>query len=81
MTKRDPRIEHWDDERKIGNSLIVTLRNGWAFDPREREHVRGFDNAREANAAVKRAEVCRCPECRAHLYDEDAQSANETGAS
>ena len=41
MTKRDPRIEHWDDERKIGNSLIVTLRNGWAFDPREREHGDG----------------------------------------
>ena len=35
------RIEYWDDERAIGNSLIVTLVKGWRFEEKG-EHVRGF---------------------------------------
>lgn len=58
------KVEHWDDERSIGNSLIVTLAKGWAFDPRAGEHVRGFDTTKEARAAVKAAECCTCEECK-----------------
>lgn len=57
-------VEHWDDERAIGNSLIVTLRPGWRFG-QDGEHVRGFDSPREATAALARLWVCHCQECRA----------------
>jgi len=57
------KVEHWDDERSIGNSLIVTLKRGWAFDPKEREHVRGFDTRREAMADIRKAQRCDCGEC------------------
>ncbi len=56
------RIEHWDDEREIGNSLIVTLKRGWRFGE-EGEHVRGFDSKREALMEVRAAEPCYCSDC------------------
>lgn len=59
------RVLAWDDERGLGNSLIVTLNRGWQFgmDPRRPEHVRGFDSAREAREAVRDAVPCRCQDC------------------
>lgn len=57
------RIEHWDDERGQGNSLIVTLHYGWSFEPNAHEGVQGFDTVREAIDAVRTAHNCRCDEC------------------
>ena len=56
------KIEHWDDERSIGNSLIVTLKQGWRFSE-DGEHVRGFDTKREAMTDVRAAVRCGCKEC------------------
>lgn len=56
------KIEHWDDERGIGNSLIVTLKKGWRFEDRG-EHVRGFDTKKEAMQEVMAAQPCGCAEC------------------
>lgn len=60
------RVLHWDDERVIGNSLIVTLKPGFAFDGAngpDPEHVRGFDTVREAREAVREASPCACERC------------------
>lgn len=62
MIKRHKRIEHWDDERNIGNSLIVTLKTGWRFE-QAGEHVRGFDTVKEAMADVRQALPCACSGC------------------
>ncbi len=56
------KIEHWDDERELGNSLIVTLRKGWRFDS-DGEHVRGFDTKAEAMQEVRQVKPCCCREC------------------
>jgi hypothetical protein len=56
------KIEHWDDERDIDNSLIVTLKKGWRFDS-VGEHVRGFDSKREAMQEVRSAVKCTCMQC------------------
>lgn len=60
-----PRVEIVDDERSIGNSVIVTLRNGWRFND-EGEHVFGEDTPEECLAAVEtRVKPCACSECKA----------------
>jgi hypothetical protein len=66
VKQRHKRIEHWDDERSLGNSLIVTLIPGWKFsdDPLMNEHVRGFDTVDEAMAEVRSAISCNCLQCR-----------------
>lgn len=46
-----PLVEHWDDERAIGNGIIVTLRPGHFFY--DDCGVQGFDTQREASAAVR----------------------------
>lgn len=56
------KVQFWDDERAIGNNLIVTLNYGWRFGETG-EHVRGFDSEKEARQAVKSAAVCNCSEC------------------
>jgi len=64
--KRHKRIMHWDDERKDGNSLIVSLVDGWNFGDYS-EHVRGFDTVREAMDAVRYAQPCDCDDCKKGL--------------
>ncbi len=59
---RKAEIEHWDDERELGNGILVTLRYLWSFEPQEHAGVRGFDTPTEARAA--RAYPCRCALCR-----------------
>jgi hypothetical protein len=67
----------WDDERSLGNSLIVTLAGGWAFngaggpDP---EHVKGFDRVADAMTAVRRAAACTCERCRAAIAKVESPS-------
>ncbi len=60
------RIEHWDDEREGGNSLIVTLKDGWRF-PVAEGHVQGFDTVREAVNGLRESEPCECGDCRKAL--------------
>lgn len=50
-----PLVEHWDDERGIGNGIIVTLVPGYFFyDDRG---VMGFDTVREARTAIREVAV------------------------
>lgn len=64
------RIEDWSDERQIGNSLIVTLMPGLAFEDNNKPgacHVYGFDAAREAVIAINAAASCACADCAAAI--------------
>ena len=56
------RIEHWDDERECGNSLILTLKPGWMF-PDTECHTQGVDTVKEAIVALRDSVECHCPEC------------------
>lgn len=65
--KLDKKVMHWDDERSIGNALIVTLHKGWAFranNTSNAEHVFGFDTVKAAKAGVKSAGPCSCGDCK-----------------
>ena len=59
----------WDDERGLGNSLIVTLIYGKQFstDIGTSEHVRGFDTVKEALQAVRESVDCDCDICKNNL--------------
>ena len=54
-----------DDEREIGNSIIVTLNYGYEFgdDTFQAVHVKGFDHPLEAREGIKDAVTCQCDEC------------------
>ena len=61
--KRSKKVMYVDDERDIGNSLIVTLNYGYRFE--DEGHVKGFDDPEEAWEEVKHLTVkCNCEECR-----------------
>jgi hypothetical protein len=62
--KYHARVAYWDDERDIGNSILVTLVYGFHMGD---GHVIGADNVKDAVQAVKDAEVCECAECVANL--------------
>ena len=53
--RRHPRVEIVDDEREIGNGVIVTLRQGWSFDPWQDNRVAGEDTPRAAMELVRSA--------------------------
>lgn len=57
------KIEHYDDERSIGNSIIVTLKKGWRFEDHG-EHVRGFDTKQDAMFESRSAMQCECHTCK-----------------
>ncbi|MDI1299776.1 hypothetical protein [Methylotenera sp.] len=67
--KRHKNILYWDDERSLGNSLIVTLVYGKQFsaDVGTGEHVRGFDTVKDALREVRTAVDCDCSNCKKHL--------------
>jgi hypothetical protein len=60
------RIAHWDDERNIGNSLMVSLKDGWQFniDPWQARHVEGYDTVKDAIAGLQDSIKCECKECK-----------------
>ena len=43
------KIEYWDDERDIGNGIIVTLNYGWSFEYNCHEGVVGLIWSRKLN--------------------------------
>jgi len=49
------RVEHVDDERAIGNSVIITLRQGWSFTAGQDNRVNGADTPSAALALVRAA--------------------------
>ena len=55
------RVEHIDDERAEGNSIIVTLRKGWYFVDEPDCGVRGFDTVKELKEGVKSANMVYRP--------------------
>ena len=61
--KLSKKVQHWDDLRHQGDSLIATLHYGNRFEE-PGEHVRGFDTVSEARQAVKWAVKCECRECK-----------------
>jgi len=61
------KVQYWDDERDIGNSIIVTLHYGWSFEPSEHSGVRGFDYVKDAKEAVRKYTYpCNCEECKSN---------------
>jgi hypothetical protein len=54
--RRDRRVEYVDDEREIGNGIIVTLRQGWTFDWIQDNRVAGADTATDALKLLKQAQ-------------------------
>lgn len=65
---RHRKILDWSDERDAGNSIIVTLIRGFAFEPHTSErialHVRGFDTVKDAMTEVRAAKPCPCARCK-----------------
>ena len=55
-----PWIAHIDDERDIGNSIIVTLKSGWKFKDGEQEGVRGYDTMKDLRQDTSKANVEQC---------------------
>jgi hypothetical protein len=49
------RIETVDDERMIGNGVIVTLKKGWSFDPLSDNRVAGEDTPTKILTRVRHA--------------------------
>lgn len=70
-SQRHKNILHWDDERSLGNSLIVSLVPGKQFsaDVGTGEHVRGFDTIKEAMSEVRSAVDCSCDDCKRELSE------------
>lgn len=62
--KYRPAIDHWDDERHIGNGIIITLKSGyyWSHDSHGL-HVMGFDTVQEAIENLPAIEKCDCSLC------------------
>jgi hypothetical protein len=50
-------IAHIDDERNLGNSIIVTLRDGWNFIDEKNCGVKGFDTISELQHGTNRKSV------------------------
>ncbi len=55
--KARPHVAFVDDERNIGNSLIVTLVKGYCFKAEPGCGVRGYDTVTEAERESRASEV------------------------
>lgn len=56
----------WDDEREIGNPIMIGLHYGYSFEPDEHEGIRSFDTVSEARTGVQKKNVypCDCNICK-----------------
>lgn len=52
-------ISHVDDERELGNGIIVTLREGFYFFADPKCGVRGFDSIKDAEQGTRSTQVYR----------------------
>jgi hypothetical protein len=50
-------IAHIDDERELGNSIIVTLKEGWYFADDPNCGVKGFDTIKELKSGTNKKSV------------------------
>ncbi len=50
--KNNPKIAYVDDERYIGNGIIITLMDGYCWENDTSTGTMGFDNVREAQWEV-----------------------------
>lgn len=50
-------VAHVDDERNLGNSIIVTLADGWEFIAERGCGVMGFDTLTEALQGTAKTQV------------------------
>lgn len=53
--RADARVEHLDDERAMGNNVILTLRQGWTFTAGEDNRVDGADTPTDALRLLRSA--------------------------
>lgn len=80
--KKDKRISHIDDERSLGNSIIITLKDGFCHDLQSNQlgqsdsvHVFGIDTMADLSDEMKKVSRCDCVECCAALvYDHDDEN-------
>ncbi len=56
-----PHVAFVDDERDIGNSIIVTLAKGYTFKSEPDCGVQGFDTVRECQVGTARKMVLQLP--------------------
>ena len=57
-------VMFFDDERDLGNGIIVTLKRGWRWsDDMVPYHVKSFDTVAEAKSGIRDALPCSCSEC------------------
>lgn len=76
-----PRVKWVDDERSIGNGVIVTLKAGWHFDPLDYENrVQGEDTPSQALAAVRKAHAVPAGTVLLPDGDEDAAAGPRPAA-
>lgn len=52
-------IAYIDDERNVGNSIIVTLANDWFFEDEPDCGVRGFDTIAELEVFTRKKYVVK----------------------
>ena len=50
-------VAYVDDERGLGNSIIITLHDAWCFTEELGCGVRGFDTVAEARAGASKGSV------------------------
>ena len=55
LIRADARVQELDDERAMGNSVIITLRQGWTFTPGEDNRVDGADTPTDALRLLRSA--------------------------
>lgn len=53
--RMNARVEIVDDERAEGNGIIITLRQGWSFDPLQDNRVAGEDTIAAAVRLIRHA--------------------------
>ena len=61
--KKAGKIMYWDDERRIGNNIIVTLNFGHCFED-QAHHVEGADTVKGfIDFAGWSLQECHCKDC------------------
>lgn len=54
---KQPWVAFVDDERHLGNSIVITLADGWFFKNEPDCGVQGFDTIKEAQQGAAKSRV------------------------